>query len=154
MDDEDERKPPEHFYECPQRTDADAECKCEVNGIFCVCIICRRSFAKTEVWDLGRCPECQTTLKPMHPSAEVSVKVHWLELQTLACWAEQFAAMHSETCPDMKKAIYAITHEIETQYPLHAPLTLGRELGIMREKSPIVTNIGNVEPVPPKFRLQ
>lgn len=90
----------------------------------------------------------------MHPSSNVEVKVHWRELQTLAVWAEHYAAAFAEQYPDMQRALYAITHELEIQHPFHSPLTIGRELGIMIEKGSFVTKQGNIEPVLPKARLQ
>lgn len=155
MSDEEAEGPPEHISECPQKDDPTAECKCEINGVFCRCIVCRRTFAKNEVWNHGSCPECGTVFKPMFAAyKDVTIKVHWAELQTLACWAEQYAAAYSVQAPDMLRAVYAITHELEIQHPMNSSLTMGRELGIAREKSPIIGAVGNIEPVPPKFRLQ
>lgn len=153
MADDEEGVKFDHIFECPQREDATAECKCEVNGVYCICIICRRPFSKAEVWNSGECPECGTKFKPLWAGGLCDVKIHWHELQSLACWAEQYGAAFSEQCPDIKKAIYAITQEIEAQHPMNSPLTLGRELGIIGQTKP-VWPAGNVEPIPPKTRLQ
>lgn len=145
----------EHIPDCPQKTDPEKNCICVVDGVFCRCIICRRPFDKAEAlaWT-GRCPECGTDFRPLHPSQNVNVKVNWLELQTICCWAEQYAAHFSLQMPDMRKALYSITDEIEQQHPLNAPLTVARELGQIKERRPDLPLIGNIEPVPPKWRLQ
>lgn len=145
---------PEHILECPQNSDPQAECKCEVNGVYARCIVCRVSFAKSDIFGMRECPECRTILTPMHPNGDTTVKVHWLELQTLACWAEQLAAHYGDVSPDMKKAVYAITHELEVQHPMNSPLTVGRELGLLREKTPTIESYGKIDAIAPKIRLQ
>lgn len=146
-----------HQSECPQVVDVTASCTCGDNGGFYArCIVCRRAFTKPEIAEQETCPECGTTFKPIHPHYDTTARINWIELQTLACWAEQFAVAYSEQLPDMKKAVYAITQELEMQHPMKPPLTLGRELGILKQgpQGILVTNVGNVEPVPPKIRLQ
>lgn len=145
----------DHIPECPRRTDRTAECRCEVNGVFCICIICRRSLTRMEIKNREACPECDTHLRPIHPRNLVNVNINWEELMTLATWAEQYAAAYKGQYPDMLKAVYAITAELEDKNPMKSPLTVGRELGVMQEKNPTLPfGGGPIEPVPPKLRLQ
>ena len=143
----------DHIEECPQRLDSGAECKCEVNGVFCICVVCRRPYSKAEVRDMETCAECGVGIKPMLPNDNAKVSINWAELRMLAYWAEAYAVAYQQY-PDMLKAVYAITQEIECQHPMKSPLTAGRELGIMKEKNPLLPIHGQVEPVPPKWRLQ
>ena len=144
----------DHIEECPQKHDASAECQCELNGVFCICIVCRRPYSKSEVDNMETCPECGVGVKPMLPRENVSINVNWAELKILSNWAEAYALAYQVHYPDMLKAVYSITNEIEQQNPLKTPLTTGRELGVMKEKNPLMPIQGGLVPVMPRWRLQ
>ena len=150
----DEINETDHIEECPRKNDAQAECKCEINGVFCVCVVCRRSYSKVEVKDMDVCPDCGVGIKPILPSDGANVRINWAELRALSSWAEAYALAYQGQYPDMLRAVYAITHELEQQFPLKPPLTVGREIGIMKELNPLMPIHGQIEPVMPKWRLQ
>ena len=147
-----------HILECPQRVDPTAQCECELDGVYCRCIICRTSFSKKEFdHSTTRCPECGTQMNAVLARGQVSVTAIWAELRCLAVWAESFAAAYSGQNPDMLKAVYAITAELEAQHPLHSPLTVGRELGLLPEATQALYVTGSrtgIQPILPKSRLQ
>ena len=146
--------PPDHVEGCPRKLDAQAECGCEVNGIFCVCVVCRRPYSKAEVGDMETCLECGVGIKPMLPRDNVAISINWAELKILSNWAEAYALAYQAHYPDMLKAVYAITNEMENQHIFKAPLTTARELGVMKEKNPLMPIQGPLEPIPPRWRLQ
>lgn len=90
----------------------------------------------------------------MMPRDHVSISINWSELKILSNWAEAYALAYQAHYPDMLKAVYAITSEIEDQHVLKAPLTAAKELGIMKAKNPFMPISGPVEPVMPRWRLQ
>ena len=119
--------PNKHLPECPTLSVSSGSCNCEVDGVFCRCIECRRNFSFEQLHVDGvaadRCPECGTQTDPMHPLDDVDVKINWFELRVLAQWAEQWAARHARQYPHMQSALYAITQALEEQCPSFQPLT-------------------------------
>ena len=149
----------DHVDSCPKFKDPTADnCHCEIGGVFSRCVVCRMPFSRSEfesgAFAMGCCPECGTQMIPLHPSGDRVIKIHWSELQLLSAWAEQFAAHHRDQ-PEMLKAIYSITQELESQYPVSTPLTAGRQLGLMQEKQPGASlEWGLIQPVRAATRLQ
>jgi hypothetical protein len=144
-----------HIESCPQKTDPTADCACEVNGVYRICVVCRQQFSKDEVRGIDKCDGCGTTMPPIHPSGFVDVRIHWYELQMLSCWAEKFVLTYERYHPQMKDALYAMTEQLELQHPFKHPLTVARQLGEMLQRNPSMTlDDDSIKPIMPKGSLQ
>ena len=112
-----------HLDTCPAKTDSEAECACEVDGVAAICVDCRAKYSREQIRNVSACPACGSQGVPMSPTDDVQVKINWHELRILGMWAENWAAAHKDSSPRMEQTISAITTALEEQFPSYAPLT-------------------------------
>jgi len=147
--------PNQHLPGCPSVITDSARCTCEVDGVFCRCVLCRKPFSRAELGDseVSECPNCKTELPPMYAMDDAQVSINWFELRILANFAEKWATMHAIAYPAMMEVVYAIAAQVEMQYPSYQPLTIAGELGLEKQKNPDLTVQGAIQPIIPKPRL-
>lgn len=126
--------PQRHFGGCPQIDKESEQCTCEIDGVFCRCIVCREAFPLNKVEGMNKCPQCNTSFKPMSPLDDVTVKVNWWELQIVLTWAEAWANQNVFQSPQMRNVIYATAKQIEEQCPSYNPLTVAGDQARAKEQ--------------------
>lgn len=137
--------PQRHFGGCPSVDDESAQCTCEIDGVFCRCLVCRESFPLNRVEGQAKCPKCDTAYKPMSPLDDVMIKVNWWELQILASWAEAWANQNIHTAPQMRTVLYATARELEHQCPSFNPLTVAGDNARTMASEPAPSKIDSAD---------
>ncbi len=152
-----------HLNECPQVEDDDAECSCEVNGVYLRCLICEKTLSYAEFHKLrpNQCPRCGTDGTPATPLLDATVNLNWQELRVLCIWAERFAsaaaAQGQDDDQNMIKLVYAIADRLQKQYPTFPVLTLAGELAELKEAAKEMgatldtANLGVIRPDPKRI---
>lgn len=120
------------------------------------CVRCNESFTESQIKGARACPKCGDPGSPMSPGQDVEVKINWHELRILCIWAERYAdtiAGKEDVKSDIVKTVWAIVGRLQEQYPSFTPLTLGGEIGQLREqfKDMEVHGIREGAPLPPKI---